>query len=285
MGDRAATIWSGFWSDADVEAWPINKRYLFLFLWSNELCSTSGVYYITRRRIHKVTDLPLPELDQYLIHDGIKNVSYDARNNVVFIHNKLRYMRGGRPDLIAKSIIGDYWANPDARQIWREFREKYRATIMANNILHNHFFSEIDLDTADSPLPLLLGSTPLTPNVGENETEIEAKIQRQLNRYAQGLPPDDVERIMIAYEHLTKNKTTGRPTAAKSRLTLLELWAKEPIEVIARAAYLFITSGAIGDNRGSQAYYHGIMRKGARAWFTEYDRERKKRQEDSLGDR
>lgn len=280
MGRRATPWWSTFWSDKDVEEWPIHKRYLFWFLSTNELATsaTSGVYYITRRRIHRMSDLPLAEIDRWLLTEGTKNISYDAHHNVVFIENKLRYMTGGRPDLVAKSIIGDYWANPKCREIWRRFRNKYRKMIEGSPILHEHFFQKIDLrQTDEEQHPMFLSATPLTPYADDLSTDAdrEKRIQELLNRYGRDLPSDDVDRIFKVYDHLSTDRRGKRVVASRSRVFLLERIDKEPVELIARAAYVFLKADGIKEGK-NQKYFLKIVTGGARTWYTEFKSERDK---------
>jgi hypothetical protein len=266
-----------------VERWTPYQKLLFIFLFSNELCPTAGVYYITRKRIHLMTDIPLKELDRYLIIDGTKNLSYDAHHNVVFVHNKWKYNRRGRPDLIEKSIIGDYYANPKARQIWREFRDVYRRDITSSNELNEHFFRTINLDD-ENPMPLLLGSTPLTPYSGDfkDDQEREGEIQKLLNYYMRTFPSKDTERLLRVFDYFSRAKGSDKPMQTSTRLDRIQFMSRQPYELIAKALWLF--EEASGVEKGLPwKYFKEIVAGGAKNWYEDMTKEIENRAENDIG--
>ncbi len=278
MGHRPSTLWSSFWFDEDVERWNNEQRVLFIYLLSNELASTSGVYMISRTRLSKALDIDAANLDRYLISEPMKNLSYDAHNNVVFVHNRWRYNKRGRRDLIIKGIIGDYYANPKAVHIWREFREQYRADIMNEPTLHEHFFKRVDLD-GPGPIPLVLGATPLTPYSVDfaDDQEREAEIQRLLNAFMD-LDAGDVARIMRVVDHVGRSRSSERPLAPATRLDRVQWLSKRPVEQIARAVYLFEKADGIKGGKPFK-YLQEIVDGGAAKWYREFDGERKRMEE------
>lgn len=285
MGDRPSTIWSRLWSDPDFEKLDKDGKLLFMYLVTTDRITTSGVYMDTRLHMHRKTGVSMETIDQNLLHGGFRTVSYDAHNNAVFIHNRWRYNRRGIPDIIVKSIIGDYWANPKASQIWKEFRNKYREQIMNNPTLHDHFFSQVDLEAAN-PMPLLLGSTPLTPyseKFGDDQSR-ESEIQRILAQYIEAVPKDDFERILRVWRYFSMTKGSGVPLAPKTRLGRLQWQAKRPIEQVCRAVYLFEKAKGIECGK-PWAYFEQVMNGGAKTWYVSYRKATDQIEEQSIGAR
>ena len=270
---NATMLWSRFWLDEDVESWSVNQRYLFLFLISNPLRTTSGIYYITRKRIHIESLLPISEIDRYLVSEGTKNISYDRQHSVVFIHNALRHMRGGRPNLIARSIVNDYHATSQSVQIWREFSRKYQVTIQSNNEL-SELFNKVDLTRVPDAVPLLIdGGQTFAPSTEGDKTDaqIESEIQKVINKLVDSLPKTDFERIMQIYEHFSRKKT-GRPYAPRNRLRVINALSEGAPEIHARAAYLFIKADGIGTRKPIN-YYKAIVENDASEWYAEVQKE------------
>jgi len=110
------------WKDPDFEEYKPPMKLIFLYLITNESITESGIYPVTIKTISNETGIPKETVGK-LLASGLKNVSYDHENQIVFVHNFLRYNGGGRPDLLQKSIEKNY--RLIRTPLWTIFQEVY----------------------------------------------------------------------------------------------------------------------------------------------------------------
>ena len=111
-----------FWTDPDVLESSPECKLIFVYLFTNKLCTVSGVYPITIRTISQETNYPEEIVKISLTK--IKNVVYDFQNNVVFIKNRIRHYTGGNPELVKKGIKNDFCLTFKS-PIWHQFLKEY----------------------------------------------------------------------------------------------------------------------------------------------------------------
>jgi len=279
VGDRKTTLYSGFWSHRRIEEWSAYQKLLFIYLMSNDRCSTSGVYYITRDRIHWETKIPRSVVDENLVTSQMEAVTYDATLNVVFVHGKLRrsMSKGGAKNIIAKTIVGDYYANYKAVSIWRLFRDIYSDQVASMPLLNEVFNEKSNLDGEPGSAPFLLGAE-LTPHAEDltSDADREGLIQRELNRYMD-LPSDDLERITKVIEHISRRRGGDVLVSPQTRLDRVAAMGKMPVEQIARSAFLFIDAGGIVDKK-PWGYFETIMNSDdVRKWYETFEKAQRRK--------
>ena len=160
MGAKANPIFNTFYADDEVETWDALKKFLFIYLFTGEYLTTSGIYKITKKRIKDATAIDsIPLIDHYLgirklkkenyrralysLADkwaedfdlekqyGFRNAPYDESQSTVFVKRRLAFMLGGRADWIMESIASDRKILQNKpRAFWEEF-ESYHAEKLA----------------------------------------------------------------------------------------------------------------------------------------------------------
>jgi DnaD/phage-associated family protein len=81
---------TAFWSDPDIEPLSKEARYLFIFLWTNPLCNTAGLYEISLDRISRETKIPVADLPA-LFAELKKQVKWFSENNLVWVKNFIKH--------------------------------------------------------------------------------------------------------------------------------------------------------------------------------------------------
>ena len=114
-------IFTRIWKDPDFEEYTTEQKTVFIYLCTNLLTTESGIYAISPKTIAQDTAVNIDTIKDIL--KNLKNVSYDFDNKVVFTRNFLEYNGGGRPDLVAKSIVNDY--KKIKTKLWVEFVNRY----------------------------------------------------------------------------------------------------------------------------------------------------------------
>jgi len=160
MGAKANPIFNTFYADDEVETWDALKKFLFIYLFTGEYLTTSGIYKITKKRIKDATAIDsIPLIDHYLgirkltkenyrralyaLADrwteefdlesqyGFRNAPYDESQSVIFVKRRLAFILGGRADWLLESINSDKKLLQNRpRAFWDEF-EKYHAEKLA----------------------------------------------------------------------------------------------------------------------------------------------------------
>ena len=116
-------IYQKIWKDPDFQLYTPEAKLLFIYLCTNDSTSESGIYTITVTTIANETGIPSTTVEQ-LLANGLKNVAYDLDNHCIYLKKFRRYNAGGRPELIAKSVVID--ANLTYKsKLWLDFANEY----------------------------------------------------------------------------------------------------------------------------------------------------------------
>ena len=121
--------------DADFQEYSPAAKLLFIYLFSNEATNESGIYEISIKTICNETGLPKKTVVKLLgnglptvtngLGKGLKNVSYEFDNRLIFVHNYRKYNNtGGHPDKILKAIANEYNSTKHSK-LWELFFEIY----------------------------------------------------------------------------------------------------------------------------------------------------------------
>jgi len=87
-----------FWNDPKVKKWPVLARYLFGFLFTNDLSHLSGIYAIERFYIAGKTGLTEKQVQEYLSFLESERVAfYDSEREVVWVVNMFYHQTNGNP--------------------------------------------------------------------------------------------------------------------------------------------------------------------------------------------
>ena len=169
------------WNDKDFMGLSKDGKFLFIYLITNNHINNSGVFELPLKTISSETGLPVPTIDQILTNHSIKNVFYDAENEMIFIKNIRKYNKAGNPIQVQKGIISEFQENSKTF-LWKRFIEvnpqfKDKLSIIAQSLPN---------DSIPLPIPLkdykdVNNNKPLKI---ENEKLIEKEILEYLNKKA-----------------------------------------------------------------------------------------------------
>jgi hypothetical protein len=116
-------VYQKIWKDPDFQAYSPESKLVFIYLITNESTTESGIYPITIATISNETGVGSETVSQQLAN-GFKNVAYDITNHVIFIKKFRVYNAGGKPTLIARSIVNDFKLTRNS-PLWSEFITLY----------------------------------------------------------------------------------------------------------------------------------------------------------------
>ena len=141
------------WRDSDFQNYSPQEKLLFIYLITNDLTNESGIYEISEKTISNETGIPVGKVVAILgkpianplpthsqrLGKGLKSVTYDFDNHLVFIHNYRKYQNtGGKPSLILKCIQDEYKKYKNS-SLWELFFELYpEYKMVTDNPLPTH---------------------------------------------------------------------------------------------------------------------------------------------------
>ena len=135
---RYRPVFTGLWvCDDKFQDYSASAKLLFLFLITNDHLGEAGIYKITYKTMSNETALTVDRVKKLIQGELKNNVSYDEKNNVVFVHKFLKFNGAGNPELIKKSISKDQKLIKTT--LWKEFDNYYTKDLKyINNPLKNN---------------------------------------------------------------------------------------------------------------------------------------------------
>jgi hypothetical protein len=130
------------WRDKDFQNSTPKGKLVFLNLLTNSYIGESGLYKITAKTIKDETGVDITTIEK-LLAGGLKNVFYDNGTGTVFVAKAYLYNRGGRPDLVVKSIRTERELTPSP--LWGVFDQFYELT--DNSIIIKYDLNSLPIDT------------------------------------------------------------------------------------------------------------------------------------------
>lgn len=291
------------WQDKEIAESSPFRSLLLLYLLTNSEVSNSGIYSLSLRRASIETKLPLAvvrhllgverlteeqtaETLSRLIEEwafaiardeyGLNAVRYDPDSGCAFLVRRLAYLRHGNPDWLARGIEKEVRFHRRARQFWKMFGELYEPYLRSRPRLR----ALVEAAAAGQSLPEKVAAQKqraqkTVKTMLEDDEAKEDFINETLARLtsvAQDQEDRDVLLRVLASFLKTKR---GLPRSLSQRYEVARRLAKEPPELVGRAAYLFEKAG--GRKKGLPfKYFVGIMNGSARSWYVEYRAAREK---------
>ena len=117
-------IYTSIWKDPDFQELDTDAKLVFIYLFSNESMTQSGIYPISYKTISDETGVPKERVQELLNGGHLKNILYDTKNRYVFVKNALRRHSRGRPDLLVKAIQNEFEQSTKT-PLWAEFAKEY----------------------------------------------------------------------------------------------------------------------------------------------------------------
>ena len=75
------------WSDPKFQELEPKSKLVFLYLFTNEKVTESGVYPCTFRTISNETNIPVTEIEEIILTDLKCMISYDTENCIIWVRN------------------------------------------------------------------------------------------------------------------------------------------------------------------------------------------------------
>ncbi len=116
-------VYTKIWKDPDYQEYNAEAKLLFLYLITNDSVTESGIYPLTVKTASHEIGLSIIKVAK-LLKNGLKNVIYDIENRLVFVVNFKNYNRGGKPQLVERSIANDFEAYHKSF-LWSDFVKNY----------------------------------------------------------------------------------------------------------------------------------------------------------------
>ena len=138
-----------FWKDPWIESLSLPARAVFIYLWTNEHCSKSGIYEITIRRAAFECGISEDELNTLFTELNERKVVINSATNTVWIKNFLHYQCRNKS-----------FAEAALNHVASKYPQHLQGFIEINQVVFNQF----KCDTTNIPL------TPLKPHLDHTQT-------------------------------------------------------------------------------------------------------------------
>lgn len=206
-----------WWNEIkNLKMHPFAKTIFFYLHTSHR--SVSGIFKQSIEEIEFKTGVSAGDARFLLSNGDVVGVSFDERNETIFVHDKFRLRSGGESALVVKSILNDYETTSRSRELWLRWAEIYASFVANDDVLHEHFALLHHVEIV-AVAPRLKKSKK-----SSSEPDIDQEIQRLLSRYTRTLDPLAADAVLSCYDRLTQGAST------KSRLVFLEECAKVEVD-------------------------------------------------------
>ena len=143
-----------FWNDADIEDLSPEAKLVFLFLFTNDSTTESGIYGISEKRISERTGIPEKRCAEILDKDLKSKITYDHEKKIIFIHSFLHCNNRGAPALILNSLLKNA-RDFQSALCWLSFVRIYKDKHYINKIIYLiKTFPSVSKDFAKSSLKI-----------------------------------------------------------------------------------------------------------------------------------
>lgn len=96
------------WNDPHFQEYSISEKLVFVFLFTNDFATESGVYQLTFKNILDGTGVSRKEISEAILNTFRKKVVYDSKNSIIWVKNFLKHNCIGNPCNVIRSILIDY---------------------------------------------------------------------------------------------------------------------------------------------------------------------------------
>ncbi len=111
------------WSDPDFQDYNIQEKLVFIFIFTNDIATQSGVYQLTFKDIFDKTGVSKKDVKEIITKSFQKKVVYDSKNSVIWVKNYLRHNSINKnPCNVIRSVLNDYKATKRSH-VWNGYWE------------------------------------------------------------------------------------------------------------------------------------------------------------------
>lgn len=122
-----------FWTDPDFEKLTAEEKLVYIFFFTNNITTESGIYQVSEKFISERTNINISKINNIIksLSSVYNKITYI--NNTVFVHGFMNRNYKGNPSLLEKSIAQDF-KNYPVKQLWEKFLSIYKNHCICNKI-------------------------------------------------------------------------------------------------------------------------------------------------------
>jgi len=123
----------GFWDDPEIEPFNPEEKLVYAFLFTNHLCTESGIYSISEKNISERTGIKINKINDIIksLQNTYHKITYDK--SIIFVHGFMHRNYKGSPEKLELSILKDF-ENHRSLICWSKFIEIYSRHCISNKI-------------------------------------------------------------------------------------------------------------------------------------------------------
>lgn len=149
------------WNDPDFQEYTVSEKLVFIFIFTNDITTESGVYQLTYKDVFDKTGVPKSEVKKAILETFSKKVAYDTKNSIIWVKNYLRHnCINKNPCNVIRSVLNNFKATKRS-PVWDEYW-KYNGVLIeelvkkSNSLQHKLADGKIILpDSLIKALPTL----------------------------------------------------------------------------------------------------------------------------------
>jgi len=104
---RSRAILIQIWNDPHFQEYTITEKLVFLFLFTNEKATQSGVYQLTYKDIFDKTGVSKSDVKEIITNH--KKIVYDPKNHIIWVKNYLKHNSVNKnPCNVVSAVVNDY---------------------------------------------------------------------------------------------------------------------------------------------------------------------------------
>jgi hypothetical protein len=207
----------GFWDDPDIEKFSPEEKLVYAFLFTNHLCTESGIYSLSQKNICERTGIKLCKINDIIkkLQNTYHKITYD--NTIIFVHGFMHRNYKGSPEKLELSILKDF-ENHRSLACWSKFIEIYSRHCISNkikdklNTLQSVTDTSMEVSNSNSNRDSISNSNESKEDSNSNKPKEIKKI----------IIPEEINEAFKAFEEMRKNKKKPLTEYAK-KLILKDL--------------------------------------------------------------
>ena len=97
------------WEDPDFQEFSIQEKLIFIFIFTNDKVTQSGVYQLTYKDVFDKTGVSKVEVKKAILETFSRKVVYDPKNSLIWVKNYLRHNSTSKnPCNVMRSVLNSY---------------------------------------------------------------------------------------------------------------------------------------------------------------------------------
>ncbi len=97
------------WNDPHFQEYNISEKLVFVFLFTNDKATQSGVYQLTYKDVFDKTGVSKNDVKEIITKSFQEKVAYDSKNSIIWVKNYLRHNSVNKnPCNVISGVVNDY---------------------------------------------------------------------------------------------------------------------------------------------------------------------------------